>query len=238
MKLIMITLLTLLTLFADKRVDDLSKKIFLGAIFGSQNSYFISFKEKVTWPKALNAYDFHANLNVARVDKEAVIPSCSEKSYFIKKEKTLAGVDYFAKGFFNTILDDCVNEVLGKYQAKEKVDKAYNVIAFNPQIKPSNFSVKNQGKARILDASEIEPLAKLKAYDLKTEADYDCTTENKYIDSAKIVLEFELNAMQGRLSHYLDAGCSGHLADKYVLDFLKDGRLIKSYKTYHYQGAI
>jgi len=239
-KFLVIIFLGITSSAAQQKTDDIEKNIFLGQAFASQNVYFIGFAEQVKWSDNLEFHGLNSSTKTLSSKKEAVIPACSEKSYFFAEEKNKAKVDYFSGAFFSTILDDCVEEIVGVYRSNQKIQSAYNVFAWNPKWEVKNISFKNKDQLRPVAENEIKQMQTEKMQAEKNDTEFECTTEPQFIDNAKIFLEFDFGAdgLQGRLSGYFNLGCAGHLADIYILDIFQGKNLIKSVQTYHYQGAI
>ncbi len=240
-KSLLLTLMMIVHLWGQQALDQIAGNIFIGQAFQSKQAYFIAFDEATVWPEKLTFHNTAKRQRVIEGLKIGPLPECSDKPYFYKVEKDRAKVEYFPDGFFSTVMDDCVDEAVFTYSFDESIKTAMNIIAWSDPLELKNFSFKNRDKIRPMTEAEKVELSKLKIASEKIEKAYgECSTETGYIDDAKIITEFDIGdqGLKGRFSKYFDPGCAGHLKDIYILDLLKEGRLLKRLTTYHYEGVI
>ena len=100
-----------------------------------------------------------------------------------------------------------------------------------------DISYRDAGTPRPLSDDERKQIATDKAALPK---DFECTTEPRYLDSARIILTANIgkSAASIRLSSYLNPGCTGHLSEIYVLDVLSPAEPPRRFEFRHYHGVL
>jgi hypothetical protein len=128
------------------------------------------------------------------------------------------------------------NEGIGVYKTVGLKKVSFSVIAFSKELALSDITHPN--RRRPMTPAEAASVKKDKEEE-KTHQD-DCPTVPAYIDEAVVLLSAKIinSPWSIRISNYDNAGCGGHLASIYLIEFMKDGDVVKTYTFDRYCGAI
>lgn len=156
-----------------------------------------------------------------------------------KKDKRYKYAD--GEDFFETVADLCFSDdaVLRYKAADPSKDTAYRVIAATDDTMLTNISFgKGDADKRLATKDEITKEKEVLA--ASGRSDEECTTQPGSIQNAKVILTATVAKTSDtvRISSFTDPGCDGHLLHIYLLDVLKDGKLLKTYTISRYFGPI
>jgi hypothetical protein len=146
--------------------------------------------------------------------------------------------EYLSDDFFNALPFNCnSNEGIAVYESKGLAKYSFSVVAIDSS-QLSLADITRVRRERPLTADESALVAKDKLASQTRES--ECTTVPTYLDSAKTDLSAKLQGsdVSIRVSDYETPGCGGHLATVFVLDIIKAGAVLKTYRLVQYKGAI
>lgn len=248
------------------RFETLHQHVFIGQAYPSGNVYLRRFTgdtgTSLDWPKYINLQPIAPDTGLtvpAKAHFVKLMQSKTEnnivKSVYIPGSEGMdvnhdpCGLGEIKKSnpthrrlsgdFFNTIIDHCEsNDDVAVYRISPS-SYSFMVLGTDNTLSLSEAKVIKQLK-RPMTPTEQQQVARKKQATRKETANYDCTTNPAYLDSAIQLFTAQLSgkAASLRLSHYFNPGCAGHLAGIYVLDILTEGNLVSSINLYQYQGAL
>ena len=245
--------------FGEKAIQKLASKIYIGMVYPSGNAYLKPFstirKDQFMWSGSVlihplpieNEYkppidnNFNKAVFIQKVENEYVpglegFDDVHNKYCGWKYAKLKSETDEYIPDFFKTVLDFCeYDQYVSQYKTDEKGLGPSHIVAFEDSLMPDSPNLSVKGKERPISKEEKKKLQELQKKDLT-----DCTTVPHFIDSAKQLLSIEFfnSEFDIRISSYSNAGCSGHLTDIYVLDLLKDNKVLRTFEHDHYFGLI
>jgi hypothetical protein len=221
----------------------------LGQAYFSGNVYLKAFKtnSKPSWSNqitfvalkgrrektSLMKYqaEFAKVINVGEIDSFVNFPE-SEKEGMLDNA--------VSEDFFETFDQAPEDENVGLFKTERELNSSFPVFAFGKTIEIAEIAYMSQNAARPLTLKEKHEVARLKEKKKRETKNVECTTNPAFLNSAKQILTFNIKNTNytGRISHYSDPGCLGHLSDIYILDVMEDKILKQSFQLFHYQGAI
>jgi hypothetical protein len=132
---------------------------------------------------------------------------------------------------------ELMDRPLALYESRVTIAESTGVIGWNGIMGVRDLSYRDRGQARPVSSRDRAEIA---AERRKLPKDIACTTEPRWIDSARILLTATITNSKStiRLSSYQTPGCLGHLSTIYVLDILTPGREPRRFEFRHYQGVL
>ncbi|NIO19823.1 MAG: hypothetical protein GTN76_03550 [Candidatus Aenigmarchaeota archaeon] len=243
----------------EKVIQELISKIYIGMIYPSGNVYLKSFnssqKDQINWSRSVLIHplpiegkhkppienNFNKAVFIQKAENE-YIPGLEgfdedhNEPCGWEYEKLKSETDRYIPDFFRTVFDYCAyEEGVSQYKIDIKGLGPSHIVAFEDSLRPETQTLSIKGKKRPMSEEEKERVQELKKRDLT-----DCYTVPHFIDSAKQLLSIKfLNSeYEIRISSYRNAGCGGHLAHIYVLDLIKNKKVLDTYEVSHYYGPI
>jgi hypothetical protein len=145
--------------------------------------------------------------------------------------------EYLSDDFFDSAAFNCnPNEGIAVYESRDLAIYSFSVIAFDSQLPLADIRLAR--RERPLTSEESAVVAKDKL--ASTTRESECTTVSRYLDSAKTDLSAKVQRsdISIRISDYETPGCGGHLTTVFLLDIIKSGVVLKTYRLAQYKGAI
>lgn len=239
-------------------------RVFLGEAYPSGAVYLQAFDEEggeiapiASWPKSVTLYcqrsagcaDATVGSAPRVAEREATVSvyppsaehmdnrldeSCLWKTQLDAKLKYADGED-----FFEQMSDQCdLGLGFAKYKTKNPPKgRAYGVVAIADDLKIEAATPEpKDGVLRPASAAEKKQIAKEKK-ELKGQ---DCTTEPTFLDQARVrwTAKEPGTTRTWRLSSYTSPGCGGHLGTVYLLDVLKDGKVVSTHTLIRPKGLL
>ena len=142
-----------------------------------------------------------------------------------------------APDFFAAMDGVHVDRPAALYESRVTIAESVSVIGWSGTLGMRDISYQNRGQLRPVSARERDEIAADKR---KLPKGIACTTEPRWIDSAKILLTARITNSNTsiRLSSYQNPGCLGHLSTIYVLDVMTAGRDPRRFEFRHYEGVL
>jgi hypothetical protein len=142
-----------------------------------------------------------------------------------------------APDFFAAMDGVHVDRPAALYGSRVTIAESVSVIGWSGTLGVRDISYQNRGQLRPVSSRERDEIAADKR---KLPKGIACTTEPRWIDSAKILLTARITSSNTsiRLSSYQNPGCLGHLSTIYVLDVMTAGREPRRFEFRHHEGVL
>jgi hypothetical protein len=216
---------------------DIARALVIGQAYTSGNVYVAGFVEEEPrrWPPRIEGVPLQEGRaeRIAADFFRTVVQDSEEHYYFPQREGDAADDDLFTT-IDNAALDD---RNLARYRAPIGVDRAVTFLGSDSRAPLVNISYKQAGQSRPISEAERKEVAAARKESPK---DAECSTEPRYLDSARIVLTADIQKLRAsiRLSKYLTPGCAGHLSEIYVLDVMSPNQPAQRFEFRHYHGVL
>jgi len=142
--------------------------------------------------------------------------------------------------FFESIIDQCDStDGVAVYESKGDGKISYNVLAYAPSLGTVEIKPLSKSK-RKPTPSEQKEIKAAKARVKKQDAEFGCSTNAAFLDEAieLYLFKFSKTLTEAKLSTYSTPGCAGHLAFIYVLDTIKQGKILYTETIVNYVGVL
>lgn len=224
---------------ARQAADDIARGFVIGQAYSSGNVYVGGFVDdlKREWPRRVTiiALRIPDSPRTTAQFSRAVPVDSEEQYYFPQREDGgSAGPD----DLFSTIDSAALEDTnLALFRASTKIPMVRPIFGWDDRLPFNEISFRDYGQLRPTSEAERAQIAE----DRKAlPKDFECTTEPRYLDSARVILTGQIakTTISIRLSAFETPGCAGHLSEIYVLDVLEPGRDPRRFEFRHYVGLL
>ncbi|HMQ10153.1 MAG TPA: hypothetical protein PKC21_06065 [Oligoflexia bacterium] len=198
-----------------------------------------------TWEKLFSNPERSSQINHAYIPAYEQMPHnhmpCSKDTLKPNKDYTYLNNTYYLNDFFDLVLDYCAeNSTTAVYNSNKKSNFSYPIIAFTSTIgEPISITRYSKKTLRPLFEDEKKQILEHKAAYKKLDENDSCTTVASYLDSAQTLYHAKFNDGNAiRVSFYNDAGCHGHSSTNYIVDLIKQKKVLASHSLQQYHGPI
>ena len=217
--------------------EDIARAIVIGQAYVSGNVYVGGFveDERRAWPKAIDGVPLEEGRRErVSADFFRIVEQDSEEQYYFPQREG----DPEDKDLFITIDKAAIEDRnLARYRAPVGVDQSVSFLGWDRRFPLVDISYRENGKARPLTSEEQKQVTADKA---SLPKNVECSTEPRYLDSAKIILTANVanTSSSIRVSSFLNPGCAGHLSEIYLLDVMSPGQPPRRFEFRHYHGVL
>lgn len=218
---------------------EIASAFVIGQVYSSGNVYVAGFADdpKREWPRRITMIALRIpDSPRTTAEFSRAIPVNSEEQYYFpqREDGGSAGPD----DLFSTIDSAALEDTnLALFRASSKIPMALPIFGWDDRLQLSDVSFRDSGQSRPTTESERAEIAAAKKTVPK---DFECSTEPRYLDSARVILSGKIARanVSIRLSAYETPGCAGHLSEIYVLDVIEAGREARRFEFRHHVGVL
>lgn len=214
----------------------IARAIVIGQAYVSGNVYVGGFveDERRAWPPAIDGVPLEEGRRerVAADFFRTVAQDSEEQYYFAQREG-----DPGDKDLFITIDKAAIEDRnLARYRAPVAVDQSVSFLGWDRRLALADISYRDETPRPLTPEEQKQ----VQADKLSVPKNVECSTEPRYLDSARIILTANIpkSSASIRLSSYLNPGCAGHLSEIYVLDVMSPGQPSRRFEFRHYHGVL